>query len=69
MTYGAGAIKHLLEHWYDASGRELRGCHPRDLVEAILDYCRYESRPPVLSVDVLNEVCTTYFLRPMQAPQ
>ena len=69
IPYGAGAIAHLLEHWYDASGRELRGCHPRDLVEAIIDYCRYENRPPVLSVAVLDEVCATYFLRPMNAPE
>ena len=69
IPYGAGAIAHLLEHWYDAYGRELRGCHPRDLVEAIIDYCRYENRPPVLSVAVLDEVCATYFLRPMNAPE
>ena len=69
IPYGEGAIAHLLEHWYDAYGRELRGCHPRDLVEAIIDYCRYEKRPPVLSVAVLDEVCATYFLRPMNAPE
>jgi MoxR-like ATPase len=69
IAFGAGALAHLLEHWYDPYRRELRGCHPRDLVEAIIDYCRYEGRPPVFSVDVLDEVCTTYFLRPMHAPE
>jgi predicted ATPase with chaperone activity len=69
IPYDAGAVAHLLEHWYDPYGRELRGCHPRDLVEAIIDYCRYERRPPVLSVDVLDEVCTTYFLRAAPAPE
>jgi predicted ATPase with chaperone activity len=69
IPYGAGVIAHLLEHWYHPYSRELRGCHPRDLVEAIVDYCRYERRPPELSVDVLDEVCTTYFLHPMHAPE
>ncbi len=68
IPFGAGEFTHLVEHWYDPYQRELRGCHPRDLVEAIIDFCRYERRPPALSVDILDEVCTTYFLRPLHAP-
>jgi len=68
IPYDAAAVARLLDSWYAPYGRELRGCHPRDIVEALTDYCRYERRPPLLSADVLNEVCTTYFLRPMQAP-
>ena len=68
IPYDADAVARLLDSWYAPYGRELRGCHPRDIVEALTDYCRYERRPPLLSADVLNEVCTTYFLRPMQVP-
>jgi len=62
------AVSHLLEHWYDAHGRELRGCHPRDLVEAIVDAAQYDDRTPETSVAALDEACTTYFLRPLNAP-
>ena len=69
IPYDDRVVDHLLEHWYDPYGRELRGCHPRDLVEALIDYCRYERCAPTFSGDVLDEVCTTYFVRPMHAPE
>ena len=50
-------------HWYEPYERELRGCHPRDLVEAIVDSARYsESGPAMVTPESLDEVCHTYFL-------
>jgi len=68
MAYDDAAVDHLLHHWYTAHNRQMRGCHPRDLVEAIVDAAKYETRQAVLSRDTLDEACTTYFLRPMNAP-
>jgi predicted ATPase with chaperone activity len=62
IPYDAAAVTHLLERWYEPIGRELRGCHPRDVVEAIVDACEYEGQPPSLSHHLLDEVCATYFL-------
>ncbi len=43
--------------------RELRGCHPRDLIEAIVDAARYDGASrAVVTPAVLDEVCNTYFL-------
>jgi predicted ATPase with chaperone activity len=56
------AVAHLLDAWYGKE-RELRGCHPRDLVEAISDAALYEQGVPALSVHSLDEACSTYFLR------
>ena len=68
VPYDDGAVSHLFEAWYESHGRELRGCHPRDLVEAIVDMAKYEGHPPQMSVETLDEVCSTYFLRPLNAP-
>lgn len=68
VPYDDAAVSHLFGAWYDAHGRELRGCHPRDLVEAIADMAKYEGRPPQITVETLDEVCSTYFLRPLNAP-
>lgn len=68
MAYNDEAVTHLFEDWYKAHNREVRGCHPRDLTEAIVDAARYEGRKPELTVETLDEACTTYFLRPMNAP-
>jgi predicted ATPase with chaperone activity len=62
IAYDDVAVTHLLTSWYAAHGRALRGCHPRDVVEAIEDACAYEGRRPALSRDLLDEVCATYFL-------
>jgi predicted ATPase with chaperone activity len=60
LTYRDDVIDHLMDHWYAAHNRAMRGCHPRDIVEAIADAAQYES---------LDEACATYFLKPMNAPE
>ena len=62
------AVSHLLTRWYAPHGRELRGCHPRDIVEAIVDAAMYDSQHPELTPEVIDEVCATYFLEPGLAP-
>lgn len=68
IAYEEASVAHLLHRWYDAHGRELRGCHPRDLIEAVIDASSYDGKPSVLSPAMLDEVCETYFLRPGNAP-
>jgi MoxR-like ATPase len=68
VLYDDSIVTHLFERWYRADGREMRGCHPRDLVEAIVDAANYEGHPPQLSTTAVDEACATYFLRPMNAP-
>ncbi len=69
IDYSHAAITHLLDRWYAGQSRELRGCHPRDLVEAIVDAAAYEGRPPQLTPGSIDEACATYFLEPMNAPE
>jgi SpoVK/Ycf46/Vps4 family AAA+-type ATPase len=68
LAYDEGAVEHLLSAWYDAHDRQLRGCHPRDLVEAIVDECAYDGRPAAVTPEIVDEACSTYFLRPMNSP-
>ncbi len=62
IAYEDDAVTHLLERWYDLGGRELRGCHPRDLLDAIADDASYNGREAVLTSATLDEACSTYFL-------
>lgn len=43
---------------------KLRGCHPRDLVEAVVDAARYDGGLVELSPQTVDEACRTYFLAP-----
>jgi predicted ATPase with chaperone activity len=56
-------VDHLFTRWYGPFGRQLRGCHPRDLVEAVVDAAHYEAKRPVLLPETLDEACYTYFVR------
>ena len=69
MDYSHSAITHLLDRWYAQHQRELRGCHPRDIVEAIVDAAAYENRTPQMTTASIDEACATYFLEPMNAPE
>lgn len=55
------AVAHLIDKWYGPN-RDLRGCHPRDLVEAICDTAIFNGHAPVLTPRQLDEACSTYFL-------
>ena len=44
-------------------GRALRSCHPRDLVEQVVDMCRYQrTAQPVITRELLDAACRSYFL-------
>lgn len=62
IRYEDGAVTYLLRTWYEPQGRELRGCHPRDVIDALVDICSFEGRDVALSRELLDEACSTYFL-------
>jgi SpoVK/Ycf46/Vps4 family AAA+-type ATPase len=68
LAYDESVVQHLLRSWYQSEHRSLRGCHPRDLIEAVVDAARFERQAPQLTPATVDEACTTYFLRPMNAP-
>jgi hypothetical protein len=40
----------------------MRACHPRDLVEQVVDMCRYQNREPAITRELLDSACGSYFL-------
>jgi hypothetical protein len=40
----------------------MRACHPRDLIEQVVDMCRYSGRSPHITHDLLDRACGAYFL-------
>jgi len=62
IPYDPVVIEYLIRRYYEPRGVEMRGCHPRDIVEQVVDICRYQSRQPVLSRELLDQACRNYFL-------
>ena len=64
MRFDPVIIEYLQRQYYTPRGIEMRACHPRDLVEQVVDLCRYRGCEPAISRDVLDSVCMSYFLEP-----
>lgn len=61
LPYADGAVDYLLEHHYAPSGRQLRGCHPRDLVGQLVAMSAYLGIEAELRPELLDRVCEAYF--------
>lgn len=61
VAYSEQAAKHLVLKHYDACGRTMRFCHPRDLVQQVAIYCKSLEIPPALSCEALDAVARDYF--------
>ena len=55
-------VEYLERQYYTPRKLEMRACHPRDLVEQMVDLCRYRGCEPAMSRELLDTVCRSYFL-------
>ena len=53
---------YLIQKWYREPGRTMQAVHPRDILKIIVSICTYEGVPPVLSPELIDEACTSYFV-------
>jgi hypothetical protein len=40
----------------------MRACHPRDLLDEIVDIARYRGTTPMLSKELIQRACNAYFV-------
>jgi len=62
VPYDDKALAYLLQEHYIKPKRPLRACHPRDLIDQLIDIARYQNRPPVLARDLIDKACEAYFV-------
>jgi predicted ATPase with chaperone activity len=62
VPYDEKALAYLLQEHYLKPKIPLRACHPRDLVDQLIDIARYQNRPPTLSKDLIDQACEAYFV-------
>jgi hypothetical protein len=55
-------VEYLQRRYYQPRKIEMRACHPRDLLNHVLDFASYENRPAAITRELLDAACTTYFL-------
>jgi hypothetical protein len=62
LAFDAVMVEYLLRKYYEPRKLQMRACHPRDLVDQVVDMCRYQQREPAITRELLDAACTSYFL-------
>ncbi len=62
VPYDDRGLAYLIQEHYLKPGRPRRACHPRDLVDQLVDIARYLNVPPTLSKDLIDRACEAYFV-------
>jgi predicted ATPase with chaperone activity len=55
-------VEYLLRKYYQPRKLQMRACHPRDLVEQVVNMCRYHNREVAITGELLDAACASYFL-------
>jgi predicted ATPase with chaperone activity len=59
--YRSDTVDNLIQRHYQGKNRPLRRCHPRDLMDHIESYCRYNELPFEMSDEYFNRAVEVYF--------
>ena len=63
IPYDDQGVVYLLREHYMKSERRLRACHPRDIVDELLDIASYREVEPKLSTELLDLAVKSYFVK------
>jgi hypothetical protein len=62
LAFDPVMVEYLERRYYQPRSLQMRACHPRDLVEQVVDICRYQKRPMAITRELLDMACGSYFL-------
>ena len=55
-------VAYLYRRHYKPCARPMRACHPRDLLDQIAALCRYRGTEPVVTRELIDAACASYFV-------
>lgn len=62
IAYDQAAADYLVKTHYHRTGRHFVGCHPRDLVDQIVDRARFRKIKPELNPEAIDAAVANYFV-------
>jgi predicted ATPase with chaperone activity len=69
ITFKRDVVEQLLDSYYRPRNIQMRGCHPRDLLEQASSLAEYLEQPFELRYDLLEAACNSYFVDDRSTPQ
>ncbi len=62
VPFDQNGLVYLLREYYVKPKRELRACHPRDILRTLTGIAKYLDQPATLSPNLIDRACRTYFV-------
>ena len=63
IDYNESALGYIYNEYYVKLGLQLRSCHPRDLLDQLMDIARYLRVKPMLAKELIDLACKSYFVK------
>jgi predicted ATPase with chaperone activity len=62
VPYSDDGLRYLLEQEYAKRKIDMRACHPRDLMDQLIDIARFTKTQPMMTRELLSAACKSYFV-------
>lgn len=62
LAFDPVVIEYLQRRFYEPRRLEMRACHPRDILDQVVDLARYQGREATITRELLDAACRSYFL-------
>jgi predicted ATPase with chaperone activity len=62
VPYDENGLLYVLKEYYQKRHIEPRACHPRDILDELIDIARYLNVPPRMEPEMLEQACESYFV-------
>ncbi len=66
IEYDEEIVRSMMARHYFAASRPMSACHPRDIIENLMDRARFLKMKPALSPQLLDYACQSYFVKPKE---
>jgi predicted ATPase with chaperone activity len=63
VRFAPNLLKEMMARYYTQDQRQMRACHPRDLMENLIDRARALGQEPQLTAENLDLACKSYFIQ------
>jgi hypothetical protein len=62
IEYKDDVVEFILSELYEKTGTKLNACHPRDIIDQVIDITRYRQQKPYLDKELMKEAWLNYFV-------
>ena len=63
IEFNEAAVVYILSEYYGKQELDISSCHPRDLLDQLVDIARYLGVRPMLAKDLIDLACNSYFVK------